>query len=152
MDDRSRIHVEAGAGGDGCLSFGREAHVPRGGPDGGDGGRGGDVVLVCDHSLRDLQGFTRRARYSARRGGNGGGSPRHRADGQALEMRVPPGTQVYGRGEGQVIDAPAGAIGTDDLVGRRWELLKDGQRAVVAHGGSGGRGKKRVANPTRPDA
>jgi GTPase len=151
LHDRARIHVEAGAGGDGCSSFRREAHVPRGGPDGGDGGRGGDVVLLCDHSLRDLQGFTRKARYSARRGGNGEGSQRHGADGQALEMRVPPGTQVYGRGEeeGPVIDAPAAATGTDDLVGRRWELLKDGQRAVLAHGGSGGRGNKRFATATR---
>ncbi len=55
MQDRARIHVQAGAGGDGCLSFRREAHVPKGGPDGGDGGRGGDVVLVCDASLRDLE-------------------------------------------------------------------------------------------------
>ena len=54
MQDRARIHVQAGAGGDGCLSFRREAHVPKGGPDGGDGGRGGDVVLICDDSLRDL--------------------------------------------------------------------------------------------------
>ena len=57
MHDRARIHVQAGAGGDGSLSFRREAHVPRGGPDGGDGGRGGDVVLVCDDSLRDLAGY-----------------------------------------------------------------------------------------------
>ncbi len=55
LHDRARIHVQAGAGGDGCVSFRREAHVPRGGPDGGDGGRGGAVVLVCDESLRDLQ-------------------------------------------------------------------------------------------------
>src|SRR4029077_19536430 len=138
-------------GGDGCASFRREAHVPRGGPDGGDGGRGGDVVLVCDESLRDLQGFTRKAHHSARRGGNGEGSQRHGADGHALEIRVPPGTQAYGKGEGDgpVIDGMAAATGTDDLAGRRWELLKDGQRAVVAHGGSGGRGNKRFATATR---
>ena len=63
-----RIHVQAGAGGDGCLSFRREAHVPRGGPDGGDGGRGGDVVLVCDDSLRDLESFRRRSHFKARPG------------------------------------------------------------------------------------
>ena len=135
LHDRARIHVEAGAGGDGSAGFRREAHVPRGGPDGGDGGRGGNVVLVCDDSLRDLQGFTRKAHHSARRGGNGEGSQRHGADGPALEIRVPPGTQAHGEDE--------------DLAGRRWELLRDGQRAVIAQGGSGGRGNKRFATATR---
>jgi GTP-binding protein len=135
LHDRARIHVEAGAGGDGCSSFRREAHVPRGGPDGGDGGRGGDVVLVCDDSLRDLQGFTRKAHHSARRGGNGEGSQRHGADGPVLQIRVPPGTQAHGE--------------ESDLAGRRWELLRNGQRAVIAHGGSGGRGNKRFATATR---
>ncbi len=65
LHDRARIHVQAGAGGDGCTSFRREAHVPRGGPDGGDGGRGGAVVLVCDESLRDLQSFRRKSLYRA---------------------------------------------------------------------------------------
>ena len=65
LHDRAKIFVQAGAGGDGCTSFRREAHVPRGGPDGGDGGRGGDVVLVCDDSLRDLQAFRRRAHWRA---------------------------------------------------------------------------------------
>ena len=71
MQDRARIHVQAGAGGNGCLSFRREAHVPQGGPDGGDGGRGGDVVLVCDDSLRDLETYRRPAHYKAARGGHG---------------------------------------------------------------------------------
>ena len=57
LHDRAKIYVQAGGGGDGCMSFRREAHVPRGGPDGGDGGRGGDVLVVCDDSLRDLQSF-----------------------------------------------------------------------------------------------
>ncbi|HEY7830506.1 MAG TPA: GTPase ObgE [Solirubrobacteraceae bacterium] len=135
LHDRARIHVEAGAGGDGCSSFRREAHVPRGGPDGGDGGRGGDVVLVCDDSLRDLQGFTRKAHHSARRGGNGEGSQRHGADGPVLQIRVPPGTQAHGE--------------ESDLTGRHWELLRNGQRAVIAHGGSGGRGNKQFATATR---
>ena len=74
MHDRARIHVQAGAGGDGCLSFRREAHVPKGGPDGGDGGRGGDVVLVCDDSQRDLQAFRRRSHFKAGRGGHGQGA------------------------------------------------------------------------------
>jgi GTPase len=127
MQDRARIRVLAGAGGDGCLSFRREAHVPRGGPDGGDGGRGGDVVLVCDDSLRDLQTYRRPAQYQAVRGGHGSGSQRHGADGGMLELRVPPGTEVL--------------LESDDLV-------VPGQRAVVARGGPGGRGNKRFAGPT----
>src|SRR3712207_8232416 len=70
LPDRARIEVRAGAGGNGCLSFRREAHVPRGGPDGGDGGRGGDVVLRCDGPLRDLQSFKRKPHYRAPRGGH----------------------------------------------------------------------------------
>jgi GTP-binding protein len=135
LHDRARIHVQAGAGGGGAASFRREAHVPRGGPDGGDGGQGGDVVLVCSASLRDLQGLRRKPHHRAARGGNGEGSLRHGADGEALVIGVPPGTQVVGEDE--------------DLAARRWELLRDGQRVVVANGGSGGRGNKRFATPTR---
>lgn len=135
LHDRARIEVKAGTGGDGSASFRREAHIPRGGPDGGDGGRGGEVVLVCDDSLRDLQSFRRKPHYRAGRGGHGEGALRHGADGETLLVRVPPGTQVEGV-EG-------------DVHGRRWDLLAAGQRAVVAKGGSGGRGNKRFANPTR---
>ncbi len=131
MHDRARIHVQAGAGGDGCLSFRREAHVPKGGPDGGDGARGGDVLLVCDDSLRDLASFRRRLHYKAGRGGHGEGSLRHGADGVTLELRVPPGTEA-------VVEAD----------GTRHDLIRSGQRAVIAHGGSGGRGNKRFAGPT----
>jgi GTP-binding protein len=131
MHDRARIHVQAGAGGDGCLSFRREAHVPKGGPDGGDGGRGGDVVLVCDDSMRDLESFRRRAHFKARRGGHGQGALRHGRDGETLEITVPPGTQV-------LVEAD----------GTRHDLVKPGQRAVVARGGPGGRGNKRFAGPT----
>ena len=92
--DRARIFVQAGAGGDGCLSFRREAHVPHGGPDGGDGGRGGDVILLCDDSKRDLQSFKRSAHYKAPRGGHGQGAQRHGADGDDLVVHVPPGTQI----------------------------------------------------------
>jgi GTPase len=139
LHDRARIEIEAGAGGDGATSFRREAHVPRGGPDGGDGGRGGDVLLVCDGSLRDLQAFRRRTRFRAGRGGHGQGSQRHGADGETLEIRVPPGTEV---------NAAAGGEG-GALAGRRWELLADGQRAMAARGGAGGKGNKRFATPTR---
>jgi GTP-binding protein len=135
LHDRARIEVRAGAGGDGSAGFRREAHVPRGGPDGGDGGRGGDVVIVCDASLRDLQSFRRKSHYRAGRGGHGEGALRHGAAGETLLVRVPPGTQVQGV-EG-------------DLEGRRWELLADGQRALLARGGPGGRGNKRFATATR---
>ena len=120
------------------MSFRREAMVPRGGPDGGDGGRGGDVVLLCDESLRDLQAFRRRSHFRAGRGGHGEGALRHGADGETLLIRVPPGTQIT-----------ASEQDSEELAGRYWELLADGQRATAAHGGSGGKGNKRFATPTR---
>jgi GTP-binding protein len=132
LSDQARIQLLAGAGGDGSLSFRREAHVPRGGPDGGDGGRGGDVVLVCDDSLRDLQAFRRRSQFKAQRGGHGQGSLRHGADGETLEVRLPPGTA---------------AIRESD--GARYDLMHPGQRVTIARGGSGGRGNKRFATATR---
>jgi GTPase len=132
LSDRARILVEAGAGGDGSVSFRREAHVPRGGPDGGDGGRGGDVVLVCDPSLRDLQRFRRRGRYRAGRGAHGQGSDRHGADGETLELGVPPGT-----------------VAAADDRAFRYDMVSPGARAVVASGGSGGRGNRRFANARR---
>ena len=130
--DRARIHVRGGAGGNGVISFRREAHVPKGGPDGGDGGRGGDVVLVVDPSLRDLSGFRRGAQFKAKRGGHGEGANRHGATPDVLEVRVPPGTVVE-----------------DTDSGDRWDLLAPGERAVIARGGGGGRGNRQFATPTR---
>jgi GTP-binding protein len=138
FSDRAKIHVQAGAGGGGSVSFRREAHVPRGGPDGGDGGRGGDVLVVCDASLRDLQAFRRSRHFRARRGGHGEGALRHGANGADVTIRVPPGTEIA-----------AAADGGEDLIGRRWELLADGQGATLARGGAGGRGNKRFATATR---
>jgi GTPase len=137
LHDRVRIHVKAGAGGDGATSFRREAHVPRGGPDGGDGGRGGAVLVVCDDALRDLQRLARRTHYAAARGGNGSGALRHGANGEDLQIAVPPGTEVASLGE------------DGEPSGRRWELLAAGQRARVARGGAGGRGNKRFTTATR---
>src|SRR4051794_12829878 len=130
--DRAKIYVEGGRGGDGIVSFRREAHVPRGGPDGGDGGRGADVVLVCDPSLRDLQTFKRKAHYKAPRGGHGEGANRHGASPEPLTVRVPPGTVV------------------EDVDGElRYDFTEPGQRAVVARGGLGGRGNRHFTTPTR---
>jgi GTPase len=131
LTDRAHLEVRAGAGGDGCLSFRREAHVPKGGPDGGDGGRGGDVVLRCDDSLRDLQSFRRRAHFRAERGGHGQGTQRHGADGDTLVVPVPPGTQV------QRWD------------GTRYDLVRPGQEVTIARGGAGGRGNTRFKSSTR---
>src|SRR5215212_985982 len=129
--DRAKIYVEGGRGGDGVVRFRREAHVPRGGPDGGDGGRGGDVVLVCDASRRDLAALHRSRHFRAGRGGHGQGKQRHGARGEDRVIAVPPGTQVEG------------------LEGSRYDFVEHGQRAVVAPGGVGGHGNKRFATSTR---
>jgi len=131
IHDKARIFAQAGRGGDGCLSFRREAHVPRGGPDGGDGGRGGDVVLVCDGSLRDLQSLAGRNELKAGRGGHGEGALRSGAGGDSLEIHVPPGT---------VAELEDGTI---------HDLVVPGSRAVVCEGGSGGRGNNHFKSSTR---
>jgi GTPase len=130
--DKATIHVEAGRGGHGALSFRREKHVPRGGPDGGDGGRGGDVVVVVDPALRDLSAFRRVKWLSAGKGGSGSGSRKHGADGETVEVRVPVGTQI--------LDA------TGRLVA---DLTTPDARFVAARGGAGGRGNARFATSTR---
>jgi GTP-binding protein len=131
MYDRAKIWVEGGAGGNGCVSFRREAHVPRGGPDGGDGGHGGDVVLVCDASKRDLAALKGSKHFRGGSGRHGEGSNRHGARGADREVSVPPGTQA------EAVD------------GSRVDLVAPGQRAVVAHGGRSGHGNKRFATSTR---
>jgi len=130
--DRAQIHVEAGRGGDGALSFRREKHVPKGGPDGGDGGRGGDVLVLADPALRDLSALRRIRWLHAGRGGNGRGTRKHGADGEPVEIRVPVGTQVLG-GDGLLLA----------------DLTTPSARYVAARGGSGGRGNARFATPTR---
>lgn len=130
--DRARIEVQAGRGGDGGLSFRREKHVPKGGPDGGDGGPGGDVVLVADTSLRDLSSFRVGRTLKAGRGGNGRGANKHGASGETLEIPVPIGTQVLDEDERLIAD-----------------LAHPEARVVVAAGGGAGRGNRRFATPTR---
>jgi GTP-binding protein len=131
--DRAEIVVEAGAGGSGALAFRREKGVPRGGPSGGDGGRGGSVVLVAESNLDTLLDFRYRNVYRAARGGHGGGDRRTGADGEDLVLPVPPGTVV--------LDAESGE--------RLGELLGADDRLVVARGGRGGRGNAAFATPTR---
>jgi GTP-binding protein len=130
--DRARIEVQAGRGGDGGLSFRREKYVPKGGPDGGDGGMGGDVALLADSDLRDLSSFRSRTRFLARAGGPGRGSGKHGADGADIVLPVPAGTQVLD-GEGNLVA----------------DLARPGARLVLARGGLGGRGNKRFATSTR---
>lgn len=129
--DHAHIFVQGGRGGDGCMSFRREAHVPKGGPDGGDGGRGGRVVLVCDESRRDLQAFQRRSHFKADRGQHGEGALKKGAEGVDLVVQVAPGTQV------QLVD------------GTMVDLVLPGQKIIVAEGGSGGKGNARFASSTR---
>src|SRR5437870_13497664 len=100
--DRARIEVQAGRGGDGSLSFRREKYVPKGGPDGGDGGPGGDVVLVADPDLRDLSAFRAKRRFKSGSGEPGRGALKHGATGETIELRVPVGTQVLDE-DGQLI-------------------------------------------------
>ncbi len=129
--DKAKIYVEGGRGGDGSVSFRREAHVPKGGPDGGDGGHGGDVVLVCDPSRRDLGALRGSKHFRAGGGRNGEGGNRHGA-----------------RGEDAVIPVAAGTEATA-LDGSRIDLTATGQRATVARGGRAGKGNKRFATSTR---
>ena len=131
LADKARIEVRGGAGGNGSVSFRREAHVPKGGPDGGDGGRGGDVILRCDDNLRDLQFFKRTAHVRAGRGGHGKGAMRHGADGEPLIVGVPPGTQI------------------ERWDGARFDLVVPGQEIRIARGGLGGRGNKHFTTASR---
>lgn len=124
--DEVRIYVKAGDGGRGCVSFRREKGVPRGGPDGGDGGKGGDVILEGDSGLLTLLDFKYRPHLKAQRGEHGRGKGCNGRAGQDLVVKVPLGTIVHGIGE----------------------ILTHGQRLVVAHGGRGGRGNKQFATST----
>ena len=134
MLDELEITVIAGNGGNGGLSFRREKYVPRGGPDGGDGGRGGDVVLVADTQVRVLDRLQRRKTVKAANGENGGPAKKHGKDGEGVKLKVPVGTVVYRNNR------------TEELVA---DLARPGQRAVIVKGGSGGKGNGRMATSTR---
>ncbi len=130
--DSVRIEVEGGRGGSGAEAFRREKGVPRGGPAGGDGGKGGDVILVGDAGLTTLSDYRYRRHHRAERGRHGEGSHRTGRSGRDLELRVPPGTIA--------VDEESG-----DVLG---ELLAAEERLVVARGGRGGRGNARFASST----
>ncbi|HHY37078.1 MAG TPA: GTPase ObgE [Firmicutes bacterium] len=125
--DKAKIYVKAGDGGNGIVSFRREKYVPLGGPDGGDGGKGGDIVFIVDPGLRTLMDFRYQRHYKAERGAPGGGAKKQGRDGQDLLIRVPPGTVIK--------DAETGEVLAD--------LTRPGEREVIARGGRGGRGNAR---------
>lgn len=130
--DHARIEVEAGDGGRGCISFRREKYVPKGGPDGGDGGKGGSVIFVVDPHVRTLLDCRERPRYRADRGGGGSGNNRTGRDGEDLILRLPPGTVVKEADSGETLA----------------DLVEAGQSWVAALGGKGGRGNARFATST----
>lgn len=130
--DEARIHLEAGEGGDGRISFRREKYVPHGGPDGGNGGNGGGIYMVASPHYNTLLAFRRQARFQAEKGVNGQGKNCHGRNGKDLEISVPMGTVVY--------DAATGELLAD--------LTEPGQRALVARGGRGGRGNACFATST----
>lgn len=136
--DKVRIHVKGGNGGAGCMSFRREAHVPKGGPDGGDGGHGGNVVVEADASLSSLIEYRFKHHFKADRGTHGKGSRMHGATGEDLVLKVPVGTVVHEYFED---DKEVGELIAD--------LTHDGERVTVAEGGMGGRGNIHFVTPTR---
>ncbi|MFQ5738428.1 MAG: GTPase ObgE [Acidobacteriota bacterium] len=131
--DYAKIYVKAGDGGNGCLAFRREKYVPRGGPSGGDGGRGASIDLETTVHLNTLLPFKYKKYFKGQRGGHGSGNNRHGRDGVDLVIKVPVGTQVIEETNGKLIA----------------DLDRPGQRLRVARGGKGGRGNAAFATPTR---
>ncbi|MFZ5643182.1 MAG: GTPase ObgE [Bacillota bacterium] len=130
--DKSKIYIKGGDGGNGCIAFRREKYIPEGGPWGGDGGKGGDVIFVADEGLRTLVDFRYQRHYKAERGQHGMGKDMHGRSGKDLVLRVPVGTVVR-------------EAETDRFIG---DLTANGQELIVARGGRGGRGNARFATMT----
>ncbi|MGC8869036.1 MAG: GTPase ObgE [Sulfurihydrogenibium sp.] len=130
--DKAKIYVKAGDGGNGCVAFHREKFVPMGGPSGGDGGKGGDVIIVADSHLQTLMDFKYKRHYKAERGQHGQGGNKKGKDGEDLIIKVPVGTVIK--------DAETGEILAD--------LVEEGQSFVVAKGGRGGRGNAAFKSAT----
>ncbi|MEX1029614.1 MAG: GTPase ObgE [Paenibacillaceae bacterium] len=132
--DKAKIYVKGGNGGDGIVSYRRELYVPMGGPAGGDGGRGGDVIFVVDSGLRTLIDFRYQKHFKAPIGERGKNKSRHGANAEDMIVRVPPGTVVLDEDSGEILA----------------DLTRHGQQVVVAKGGRGGRGNIRFATPANP--
>ncbi|WP_429842839.1 GTPase ObgE [Brevibacillus sp. FIR094] len=132
--DQVKVYVKGGDGGNGAVSFRREKYVPLGGPAGGDGGQGGDVVFVVDEGLRTLVDFRYQRHFKAPRGEHGRNKSQHGAGAEDMVVRVPPGTTVIDDDTKEVIV----------------DLVEQGQRAVIVKGGRGGRGNTRFANSSNP--
>lgn len=130
--DRAEVRLEAGRGGNGCVSFRREKYVPKGGPDGGDGGRGGSVLVRVDPSLRTLADFRYRRSFIAELGADGDGSNRHGRDGADVVVPVPPGTLIKDVATGRTL----------------YDLTAAGETVTIVRGGRGGRGNARFKSPT----
>lgn len=130
--DRVTIYCEAGDGGDGCMSFRREPFIPRGGPDGGDGGKGGSVIVVADENVSSLANIVGHKHWKAERGRHGEGSLRTGRSGEDAIIRVPPGTLVRDADRGHLLK----------------DLTDNGESVVIAQGGKGGKGNKRFATST----
>ena len=130
--DEVRIRVKAGDGGNGCLAFRREKYVPRGGPSGGDGGRGGDITMVASEHYNTLLHFRYNPEHTAQRGRHGEGSNRTGREGESIELPVPVGTIVYDADTGEQLH----------------DFTRAGDRFMVAKGGRGGRGNQHFATPT----
>jgi GTP-binding protein len=130
--DEARIYIKAGDGGNGCMAFRREKYVPRGGPSGGDGGRGGDVVMVANSQINTLLHFRFNPEHKAQRGRHGEGSNRTGQEGESTVLEVPVGTVIY--------DADSGE--------RLHDFTEHGERFLVARGGRGGKGNARFATST----
>ena len=130
--DQAKVFVRAGDGGKGCVSFRREKYIEFGGPDGGDGGKGGDVILECVANLNTLLDYRYQQHYKAKKGGHGMGQNRSGAGGADVVLRLPPGTQVFAE-DGETLIA---------------DLTEPGQRIVLLHGGNGGFGNAKFKSST----
>lgn len=132
--DKTKVYVKGGDGGDGLVAFRREKYVPDGGPAGGDGGKGGDVVFQVDEGLRTLVDFRYQKHFKAKRGEKGRPKNQHGAGASDMIVRVPPGTVLYDDDTGELLA----------------DLTRQGQQFIVAQGGKGGRGNTRFATPANP--
>ena len=130
--DQAKVYVRAGDGGNGCVSFRREKFIEFGGPDGGDGGKGGDVILECVANLNTLLDYRYQQHFKAKKGGNGMGQNRTGAGGADVVLKLPPGTQVFEE-DGETLIA---------------DLVKPGDRVVLLPGGNGGFGNTRFKSST----